>query len=303
LNVVSRGFGASMPQGFPANLAFVLKALNLTRGHVAAELEVDKSIVGRWVTGAVRPSGHNLAKLTGMVADRVDGFSELDWDRNLESLAGVLGLDAAVTGAPEVQFGDGLPLALLQEALSGSRLRGGAYEGFFRSTRPFAQQPGRFVRDHVMVRRAENGLLHFDMGSGGVLVDGWALTLQGQLFCIGAELTSGALVFAILNGVNTITAGMMDGLILSCALDVGRTPTATAVVFERIGDLSGDAEADDEHFAKLAAIGSFPRAEEVSAELRAHLVRDIGPTHFGAGGDWLLRSPIGRSLSRGLIPP
>ena len=39
----------------------------------------------------------------------------------------------------------------------------------------------------------------------------------------------------------------------------------------------------------------------VPDELRAHLVRDIGPEQLASGGDWLLRSPLARTLARGLV--
>ena len=44
-----------MSQRFAENLRFVLKALFITRSQLAAALDVDKSIVGRWATGAVHP--------------------------------------------------------------------------------------------------------------------------------------------------------------------------------------------------------------------------------------------------------
>jgi transcriptional regulator with XRE-family HTH domain len=63
---------------FSEKLGLVLKALSMSRGQLAAQLGVDKSIVGRWATGAVQPSAHNLSRLTGLVAGRVDGFITLD---------------------------------------------------------------------------------------------------------------------------------------------------------------------------------------------------------------------------------
>ena len=275
----------------------------MSRGRLASELGVDKSAVGRWVAGTVEPSSYNLAQLTALVAARVDGFTSLDWDRDLDGLADVLGVDPpGQTRRQAPHFGDGLPLALLEQSLLTTRLRGSAYEGFFRSTRPYASHPGSFVHDQIMLHSDANGLLRLSMRSGGVSVEGWVLLLQNQLFCIGAELTSGACVFAIINGVNTIKAGLLDGLILSCALDVGRTPTASAAVFERTGDLTGDPEVDERRFAELAAEPLEATEESLSEEVRNHLVRDIGPAQLAQGGDWLLRSPIVRSLSQEMAP-
>ena len=61
-------------------------------GRMAAELGIDKSIVGRWARGAVQPSADNLARLTALLGDRVAGFTILDWERDLTGLGRVLGV-------------------------------------------------------------------------------------------------------------------------------------------------------------------------------------------------------------------
>ena len=289
-----------MSEPFSARLALALKALSLSRGRLAADLAVDKSVVGRWVTGAAEPSGHNLSRLTGLIAERVPGFNALDWDRDLADFAARLGADPVVAGvaAPNLLL-QGLPLPLIDQVKATTALRGPAYEGFFRSTRPFVQNPGRYLHDHGMLRLDDQGLLALRMGTGGQVVQGWMLPMQNQLFCIASDLTSGALIFGIFNGVPAAKAQVVDGLILGAALDPGRTPTASAMLFERIGDLTGDAAADDARFAELAASNPVAPEGTVSAELVAHLVRDVGPSPFAAGGDWLLRMPLDRSWARG----
>lgn len=291
-----------MPSAFSSNLGFLLKYLSLSRSQLAAALKVDKSIVGRWMTGAVAPSAHNLARLTALVASRVEGFNSLDWDRNLESLANLLGVSpSTVSGSAAVASAGGLPLALLGQIVSATALRGRAYEGFFRSTRPYAGEPGLFIHDHGIIRREDNGLLRLRMGTGGVFVDGWMLLLNDQLFCVGSQLTNGSLVFGIFNGVPSVRADVIDGLTLSPILDIGRTPTATAIVFERIGDLTGDIEADDARFAELAELDPLAAEGSVAQELADHLVRNIGPDQLALGGDWVLRSPASRTRSRGRV--
>jgi hypothetical protein len=118
---------------------------------------------------------------------------------------------------------------------------------------------------------------------------------------VAADVTSGALIFGIFNGVPAAKAQVVDGLILGAALDPGRTPTASAMIFERIGDLSGDAAADDARFAELAASNPVAPEGSVPPEMQAHLVRDIGPAQLALGGDWLLRMPLARSLARGPV--
>lgn len=280
-----------MSGSFAAKFALVLKALSLSRGRLAADLGVDKSVVGRWVTGAVKPSDHNLSRLTALIAEHAPGFTALDWDRTSADFG-------ALFGAPGPRA-TGLPLPLLDQIRSTTTLRAAAYEGFFRSTRPYVLQPGRFVHDHGMIRLDDQGLLSLRMGTGGTFVEGWMLPMGNQLFCIAADITSGALLFGVFNGVATARAQMLDGLVLGPALDPGRTPTAYAMMFERVGDLTGDPAADEAHFADLAARDPLAPEGAVSDELRAHLLRDIGPAAAALGGDMLLRLPLARSLARG----
>jgi transcriptional regulator with XRE-family HTH domain len=293
-----------LAQPFSAKFEFVLKALSMSRGRLGAELGVDKSIVGRWARGVSKPSADNLARLTNLVAARVTGFTVLDWERDPAGLARILGADpetaprARTWRLDERSHGE-----LLDQILATTRRRGAAYQGFYLSTRPFATCPGRFIRDRMMIRHDENDLLRFDLRCGGVRVEGWVLPQDNQLFVVGAESASGSLAFGIFNGVSTARAAMIEGLLLSCALDAGRTPTACAMVFERVGELTGKASADDARFAELAAGEGLAAEGSVPEDLQAHLTRNIGPDQLAFGGDWLLRLPLTRSLSRGIPPP
>jgi hypothetical protein len=285
------------PESFSAKFALALKALSISRGRLASELEVDKSVVGRWATGAVKPSDHNLSRLTTLIAERVPGFTALDWDRSAADFAAALGANpsyvAGLTATPA------LPFPLLDQIRSATGLRGAAYEGFYRSTRPYVLSPGQFVHDHTMVRLDEQGLLTLRIGTAGTVVEGWILPLHNQLFVIAADITSGALLFGILHGVASARAQVLDGLALAPSLDPGRTPTAYAIMFERVGDLSGDAKADEARFAELAAKNPLAPEGSISDELRAHLLRDVGPEARSAGGDLLLNMPLARSMTRG----
>jgi hypothetical protein len=256
------------------------------------------------VNGTVRPSAHNLSRLSDLVAARHPGFTALDWERPIDSLAVLIGADPETAiGATAPTLAEMLPLPLLNHSRATTSLRAAAYEGFFRSTRPYAEKPGSFLHDHLMLRRCANGLLGYAMISGGVKVEGWVLLLQHKLFVIGAELTSGAFAYAILNGVSTARAGRLDGLILYCALDPTRTPTASPILLERIGDLSGDPAADEARFAAYAKLDPLAPPGEVPKDIVAHLTRDIGPDQLAGGGDLLLRAPSARSLSRSVDAP
>jgi hypothetical protein len=288
-----------MSEPFAKKLELVLKVLSMSRARLAAELGVDKSVVGRWVSGAVQPSAHNLSLLSAMIAERVPGFTALDWDRSLPALAEVLGAKLESDPKNGANGGlQGLPLPLMDQFVAATALRGQAYEGFFRSTRPYVLAPGKFVHDHAVIALDANGLLRLRIGTAGTEVEGWVIPHGNQLFTIAVDVTSGAFLFGIFNGVGAARADVVDGLALAPSLDAGRTPTAHAMIFERIGDLSGDAEADARRFAELVALDPVAPEGSISDALRQHLTGDFGPAAAALGGDMLLRLPLTRSMAR-----
>ena len=101
-----------MSETFAKKLELVLKVLSMSRSRLAADLGVDKSVVGRWVSGAVQPSAHNLSLLSALIAERIPGFTALDWDRSLEAFAELLGADLDPDlRRPHPDALQGLPLA------------------------------------------------------------------------------------------------------------------------------------------------------------------------------------------------
>ncbi|MDX9997218.1 MAG: helix-turn-helix transcriptional regulator [Phenylobacterium sp.] len=292
------------PDSFPAKLDLVLKALSMSRGRLAADLGVDKSLVGRWCSGAVTPSAHNLENLTKLIAGKQPGFTMLDWDRDLAGLAHVFGIEppAMPARAPAAaQASNGLPLPGLDLVRMVTERRAATYEGFWRTTRPSIAMPGRFFHDYGMIRKGPDGLLSFKMGGSGLLFDGWLLPVEGQLFAILFDTVGQTPVFLIFNGVSLHRAAQLDGLILAAALNAARTPSAYPVIMERIGDLTGDVEADDEHCAELLASDPAAPEESLPEHVRRHLIRDIGPKAVENGtGELFLLSTWANSLSKGL---
>lgn len=287
---------------FHEKLDLVLKALSMSRGRLAAELGVDKSLVGRWVSGVVHPSSLNLENLTRLIARRCAGFSLLDWDRDVAGLAGLLGVAAPANGNGAKPNGDAnaLPMPVLEMARLTTERRGGAYEGFWRTTRPSVVMPGRFFHDHGMIRRSANGLLEFKVGGAGLLFDGWLLPAEGQLFAILFDTVGQTPIFVIWNGVPLSKASFLDGIVMAAALNAARTPSAYPIVMERIGDLTGDHETDDAHCAELLTRDPLAPEGSIAEDLKNHLVRDIGPAAAAQGlGDMFLLAPITSTLSRG----
>ncbi len=289
---------------FSEKLDLVLKALSMSRGRLAADLGVDKSLVGRWASGAVTPSAHNLENLTRLVATKRDGFTMLDWDRDVDGLARVFGLEPANGAAAQAKSNGhhmGLPLPGLDLVRMVTERRAATYEGFWRSTRPSIAMPGKIFHDYGMIRRGSEGLLEFKMGGSGLLFDGWMLPVEGQLFAILFDTVGQTPVFLIFNGVSLHKAVQLDGLILAAALNAARTPSAYPVVLERLGDLSGDREADDAAYGELLARDTAATEETCPPAMRDHLIRDIGPTPAAAGvGEMFLLSSWANSLSKGL---
>lgn len=279
---------------FSANLRLVLKALSMSRGRLASELGVDKSLVGRWASGAVTPSSHNLERLTHLVAKRREGFTLLDWEREPVEIASLFGVIAPEEvpkfTAPEVP---GLATARMI-----TERRGAAYEGFWRVTRPAVIAPGRFCHDHGLIRRGSTGLLEFTLGNPDFSFVGWALPFEGQLFCVASDPYGTMPSFLVMNGVPMPKADLLDGMILT-AFNALRLPAAYPIILERIGELSGDVAADDAHTAELiAANEQFVADGDVPDHIREHLLRDIGPAAAAAGGEMLLTASRTSVLSR-----
>jgi transcriptional regulator with XRE-family HTH domain len=284
---------------FATRFALVLKALSLTRGRCAAELGVDKSLVGRWASGTVQPSAYNLERLTAFVAARRPGFTLLDWEHDLDTLAARFGVVPPPAAPPSRRGPDLVPPALLAESAATTALRGWAYEGFWRTTRPSAELPGQFIHDQILIRRSDGGLLSYTLGVFALRFTGWALLLQNNIFAVATDTESGSFIFSIFNGVARQRADVLDGLSLTCLRDAGGSPVAGTLLLERVGDLCGDLAADTAHFDALCMQNPVAPPGSIDPAVRDHLVRDVGPAALAAGGDPILLMHYAKSLARG----
>jgi transcriptional regulator with XRE-family HTH domain len=265
---------------FPARLLLVLKALSLSRGLLAQELAVDKSVVSRWLSGRQSPTGENLANLTRLVASHRPGFTILDWESDLDALSAKLGVVEAPVANPFGPLGGWLPEEVLAEAKTLTALRGPDYEGFWRVTRPAISAPGRFIHDHIMLRRDDNGFLRFRLWTEDMRFEGWTFLTQTQLFSIGADAKSGLLTFSIYNAVMRHKAQRMDGLHLAVQRIGGGSPVALASIVDRCGDLCGDPAVDDATYAELTKGNVLAPEGSVPDEIANHIFKDeIGRAH------------------------
>ena len=289
---------------FSAKLDLALKALSMSRGRLAADLGVDKSLVGRWASGAVMPSEHSLSLLTQLIASKRSGFTMLDWDRDIEALAHVFGVELAANdhetaAAPPTSS---LPLPFVDQARTTTARRGATYEGFWKSTRPSVIMPNRFFHDCGMFRREADGLLNCRMGGSGLFFEGYLLPAEGQLFAILYDSVGQTPIFLVINGTPLPKAEALDGLVMAASLDPARTPAAYPIIFERIGDLTGDRAADDARCKELIAADHAAAEGSVPDHVHKHLLPDIGPAAAERGGDLILVAHITNTFARGLAP-
>ena len=285
---------------FAPRFSLALQALGLSRGRAASELNVDKSLVGRWASGSVRPSEHNLAEVTKFVASRVPGFTMLDWQRDLESFAALLDVELPVdAAAPESQSVPSLALGCLVHAQHETERKAAVYSGFWRSIRPSAIMPGKLFYGYGIFRPGRNGFLEMRVGSSGLSFEGCGFVCDGNLFACLSDSTGGTPLFFIFKGVPLPKAMLLDGLLMLSGFDAARTPSAVPVIIERIGDLTGDADADEARYAELLKLESAAD-DQVPDTVRQHLLRDVGPNAAAAGGDMFLVAS--GHLSRGISP-
>jgi hypothetical protein len=105
-------------------------------------------------------------------------------------------------------------------------------------------------------------------------------------------------LFLVFRGVPLPKADLLDGLLMFAALNAGRTPATVPVVLERIGDLSGDMEADDATCRELIGRNPVAGPDDVPETILRHLIRDMGPAAAAAGGDMFLMASATAGLSR-----
>jgi transcriptional regulator with XRE-family HTH domain len=277
---------------FAPRFRLALQALGLSRGRAASLIGVDKSLVGRWATGSVRPSEHNLSVITRMVAERVPAFSMLDWQRDLPALAEVLGIDATLAADPAAAADPiGLTLGCFSQARADTERKGSAYHGFWRSIRPSVLMHGTIFHDYGMIRPASNGLLEVTMGSSGLNFQGFAHVGEGNFFAFLSDNLGCTPLSFVFRGVPLSKAVLLDGLLVFAAFDAARTPAAIPLLLERIGDLSGDRVADDARCQELLGRESISSEGEVPEQIVRHLFRDVGPAAAASGGPLFLTAP------------
>jgi hypothetical protein len=293
-------------QQFGAKLELVMKRANIGRGRLAASVGVDKSVVSRWLGDAARPSGHNLSLVTELVRRDLPGvFSLLTWELDLADFASAIGAHPqafeavadASAGPPAT-----LPLATLGVSRSAVPREGWVYPGLYRGYRKAFANTGVTVAQGLMLR-IEGDRLAARCSDGLFNYRGEALPLRGQLFVLVEETTRlDEILSIVLNGVSAPMARILDGLVMGVSGDRACTPSATAILFERVAGTTGDDAADqalwDDCVGDLGRVNAERAARErMPPEFAKVVDNQVGVRRDDGDLDHVLRVPYARSLA------
>lgn len=273
---------------FPVKLGVAMRALSLSRVALAHDLAVDKSLIGRWVTGAVHPTEHNLVRLSALLSRHVAEFRLADWFLDPGEFAGRFGLPEPLLEPAADNLGAALLGSFLGRTRAEAIHRGAAYEGFWRTTRPSLLMTDRLFHDYGMIRRSDNGLLEVRMRGAGLGFSGWMMPSEGNLFVILQDPVGMTPMSLIFRGVALPRATVLDGLLLLAGLDATRTPGVLPILLERIGDLSGDTGRDDERCESLSEHEPQPIEPLDPEVVAARIFRNSGPRAAADGGPTFL---------------
>jgi len=304
-----------MPNAGPhlaGKIGLVLKAMNASRGRVAVELGVDKSLVGRWVKGAVTPSEHNLGRLTDLVGRRLPGFKRANWELPDAAFAAAVGLPqlADWTSDSDAELDplrDG-GLGIAARARHEAARYGQAYPGFYRLFRQSFSNSGVVLVGAVQILRQGDEL--FLRHSDGLLSYRGKLDILGcQVYGVLGECTErDMMMFLVLNGVTANRALNLDGLVTTVSGDKTHTPISSIVVLQRQGGLSEEGIQNEEVWrceveAALAANREGSAGAQLPQSMRNLLACRVGMQGPDGCVDHVLRLPPNRSVSCGIGAP
>jgi transcriptional regulator with XRE-family HTH domain len=277
---------------FAAKLDLLMKALSISRGRLAQEAGVDKSLVGRWVAGSVSPSAHNLEKVTAALAQRRPGFTMLDWDRPAEAFAAHFGGIALTEDLPGVALV--FPYDVVTPARSETAKRGDRYTGFYWIYRRSFGRPGKLSR--LVFRIApRDGLLEVREGAPGFEHLGWGLLMLNRLYCMLSEQGFEGMSFMITNAGRQPKAQVLHATYMGAASDGLLTPKAAPCALVRAGDLTGDAGEDEAIYQRMKAESGLVQPEDIPPLVLEFLDRDFGPKAAAMGGAEMVTAPPSES--------
>jgi hypothetical protein len=160
------------------------------------------------------------------------------------------------------------------DAMAASAGATAACAGFWRVTQPSIVLPPIFFHQHMIMTPAPDGLLRFRVGYFDVRFEGWAFAVRNQLYFVGSDVLRGNQLYGNYNLPAGERADLLEGIAMTCLPDVGGMPGSQLCVFERIGVLSGNADADDRHYEELSQRSPIATEHSAPDDLRRFLLRD-----------------------------
>ncbi|MBR0670785.1 helix-turn-helix domain-containing protein [Neoroseomonas soli] len=280
-----------MPRGpeidaFAEKLRLLLDRANLSRAQVAQRAGVDKSVVARWLNGALHPSDHTLSALSAALAQEVAGFSRADWALPAAAFASRLGLPSRAPPSPGATPAPLLPGVL--DWTAGTRARTDPmYAGLWALAFASPANGGRIFCVPLRIwREAGAPTLQVEYSNGMMLHNrGAAFALAGRLWAVMESVARrDALSMLVVQGVVEQPALILDGLLS------GRRNTAVAALFStramlfRLGP-----EPDEEGFAAAIARANDLAREGWERRLPPALLAAFAmPPAEAPGPNWLL---------------
>lgn len=244
-------------QQFAQRLRRVMAEINVSRLTLSRELGVDKSVIGRWLSGINQPTGHNLTRLTNLIRRYRPEVTQEFWQHaTREPLSGEAQAEP-VGPAPA----NGLALVGLQAERRKENDANylGLWAGFYHST----QNRGAVVLAVLHVEDSKSGLRCI-FTEGKVSAAGAAIAMGPRLHVIlEIEPLHDRLCLFVFNGVGTPDAVAMDGIYMISSGDTSTCVTASPVVMFRLGD--------DEDYRR---VGSLTGVMQALYPLNAQNIQD-----------------------------
>ncbi|WP_270937536.1 hypothetical protein [Falsiroseomonas oryzae] len=198
-------------EAFAAKLRLAMRRGNLSSVQLAQGVGVDKSVVTRWLSGALRPADHSLATLSALLARHVAGFCRDDWDLAEAAFAARLGVALPRPAAASPPLHEILAPLLHGAAADHAAT---AYPGLWASLFGSMRGRGRLFGYAGRIQAVPGcPALRFDVGDSELFFAPGALIAFGPRL-YGMRQVAGrpdSIALSVLTGVATGRAVILDG--------------------------------------------------------------------------------------------
>ncbi len=273
---------------FPAKLKRAMDRANMSRAQLAQAVGADKSVIARWLSGAINPADHSLSAISVSLALHIPGFSRADWALTQDGFAARLGITAA-SGGPLLQAGASAPSDDTVIA---------DYAGLWAMTYLGLDQ-GRAVQHQALDLYGATGRLMFDFGVGTRIRSAGPVQVLDQVVYVMAHTTLprvGIVVYTLQGAVPGVGAMMLDGIMMGRAWTRLAPIVAARIIAFRLAGPAIDDAARQRRFVRAAAVADELTARRPAAPARLVTVlqQEISDETAGA----VLRVAAHRSWTR-----